>query len=178
MLKLFLGDITTLDVEAVVNAANSELAGGGGVDGAIHRAAGKTLIQECLKIRQERGKVSAGQAVSTGAGEMKAKFVIHAVGPFYLGGLKGEDKNLRGAYLSSLEEADRLGVSSLAFPAISTGVYFYPQMKAAPIAVEAVKDYLNEKRNTSIKLIVFALYSRGAYEIYDHLFDSLSSLSR
>lgn len=169
-LEIVLGDITQLDVDAVVNAANSRLAGGGGVDGAIHRAAGRALDAECTTITRLRGRIPTGQAVATGAFGMRAKHIIHAVGPVYRGD-GGDEELLRSAYQSSLAVADSLGVASIAFPAISTGAYGYPARGAAEVAVNAVIDYLQENPGTALANILFVLFDEGSFEIYRRLFD-------
>jgi O-acetyl-ADP-ribose deacetylase len=160
ILSLVEGDITEEETDAIVNAANSRLAGGGGVDGAIHRAGGPSIMQECRKI----GGCPTGQAVITAAGNLKAKYVIHAVGPVYQGGTKGESALLKGAYLESLKLASSKKLKSVAFPAISAGVYGYPLNEAAHIALKTFIDYLKE--NADIALVRFVLFGRKTYEIF------------
>jgi O-acetyl-ADP-ribose deacetylase (regulator of RNase III) len=141
-LSTIVADITTLSVDAVVNAANSSLLGGGGVDGAIHRAGGPSILQECKKIVSEIGRLPAGEAVITTAGNMPSKHVIHTVGPVWYGGKKNEPAILRNAYTNSLKTAARHGVKTVAFPSISTGIYGYPVSRAASVAVSAVVDFV------------------------------------
>ena len=160
ILSLVEGDITKEETEAIVNAANSRLAGGGGVDGAIHRAGGSSIMQECRKI----GGCPTGQAVITTAGNLKAKYVIHAVGPVYQDGAKGEAALLKSAYLESLKLVSSNKLKSVAFPAISTGVYGYPLNDAAHIALKTVTDYLRE--HADIELVRFVFFGRKTYEIF------------
>jgi len=159
-LVIALGDITNESTDAIVNAANSRLAVGGGVDGAIHRAGGPSIMQECRKI----GNCPTGKAVITTAGNLKAKYVIHTVGPVYRGGDKGEAELLKSAHLESLKLASANKVKSVAFPAISTGVYGYPVSEAAHIALKTTMDYLKE--HPDIKLVRFILFDNKTYEIF------------
>lgn len=159
-LVLVEGDITQEETEAIVNAANTRLAGGGGVDGAIHRAGGPSIMEECRKI----GGCPTGKAVITTGGNLKAKYVIHTVGPIYQGGNKGEAELLRSAHRESLKLASSKGIKSLAFPAISTGVYGYPVEEAARIALSTVIDYFRE--HTDIELVRFVLFGRKTYDIF------------
>jgi O-acetyl-ADP-ribose deacetylase (regulator of RNase III) len=142
-LELATGDITYEPTDAIVNAANSSLLGGGGVDGAIHRAAGPALLQECKRIREQRGPLPAGQAVSTSGANLKARYVIHTVGPVWQGGTRNEPQVLESCYCHALEEASRRACSSVSFPSISTGAFGYPVEAAARIAVQAVADILH-----------------------------------
>jgi O-acetyl-ADP-ribose deacetylase (regulator of RNase III) len=160
LLALVQGDITGEETDAIVNAANSRLKGGAGVDGAIHRAGGPSIMDECRKI----GGCPAGQAVITTGGNLKAKYVIHTVGPLYQGGTSGEADLLQSAYLSSLRLAAAKGLKSIALPAISTGVYSYPLAEAAHIALKTAVDYL--RKNTDIDLVRFVLYDRRTYDIF------------
>jgi O-acetyl-ADP-ribose deacetylase (regulator of RNase III) len=159
-LILIEGDIIKEETDAIVNAANSRLIPGGGVDGAIHRAGGKAIAAECRRI----GACPTGQAVITTAGNLKAKFVIHTVGPIYQGGTEGEKKLLKSAYLKSLCLAEEKGLESLSFPAISTGVYGYPPDEAAFIALKTAIDFL--KKKTPIKLVRFVLFGLPMYDIF------------
>jgi len=160
ILEFVEGDITNQDTEAIVNAANSGLRGGGGVDGAIHRAGGPKIMEECRRI----GGCPTGHAVITTGGRLKARYVIHAVGPVYHGGNKGEAEDLAGAYLTSLKIASEKGIKSVAFPSISTGAYGYPINEAARIAIKTVIDYLKE--HPEIELVRFVLFGTDAYNAY------------
>ena len=159
-LSLIQGDITLQETDAVVNAANTRLAGGAGVDGAIHATGGPSIMAECRKI----GGCPTGQAVITAGGNLKARFVIHTVGPVYQGGGSGEAAQLKSAYLESLKLASARGLKSLAFPAISTGVYAYPLEEAARIALITVMDYIGE--HSDLELVRFVLFSRKMYDIF------------
>ncbi len=168
-LELVQGDITRQQVDAIVNAANAQLAGGGGVDGAMHRAAGATLMQE-TRTRYPQG-CKTGDAVATSAGELRAKFVFHAVGPVWRGGYHGEPKLLASAYRRCLELAVENGCESIAFPAISTGVYGYPMDLAADVALRAARDFLMEKGKP--KLVRFVLFDGGSYGAFARVLESL-----
>lgn len=165
LLELAQGDITREETDAIVNAANSSLLGGGGVDGAIHRAAGPALLDECRKVRDRRGSLPPGQAVLTGGGNLKAKFVIHTVGPVWNGGNVNEPQILESCYCNSLEEANRKGCLSVSFPSISTGAFGYPVELAAPIALRAVAGMLREPR--SVTRVRFVLFDGGTHSAYD-----------
>ncbi len=154
------GDITQEEVDAIVNAANRSLLGGGGVDGAIHRAGGPSILAECRKI----GGCQTGQAAITGGGNLKATYVIHTVGPVWHGGSANEEQLLRNAYQNSLREADENGVKSIAFPSISTGAYSYPIDQAAHVALKAVRDSLDE--HSHVQEVRFVLYSQSDLQIY------------
>ena len=159
-LALVEGDITNESTDAIVNAANTRLAGGAGVDGAIHRAGGPSIMAECRKI----GGCPTGQAVITTGGNLKAKYVIHTVGPVYQGGSRGEAELLKSAHLESLKLASVKKLRSIAFPAISTGVYGYPVNEAAQIALKTAIDYLKE--HSDIELVRFVLFGRKTYDIF------------
>ncbi|MDR3341565.1 MAG: O-acetyl-ADP-ribose deacetylase [Treponema sp.] len=166
------GDITTLHVDVIVNAANSSLMGGGGVDGAIHRAAGPELLAECRTIAAARGSsrggaCPTGEAVITGAGRLPCKRVIHTVGPVWHGGGQGEPGLLAACYRKSLLLAEQEGRTSIAFPNISTGVYGYPKEQAAEIALASVKQTLLE--TPGIKKVIFVCFDRENYELYASL---------
>lgn len=165
-IKLIKGDITTLEVDAIVNAANSSLLGGGGVDGAIHRAGGPKILEECMLIRNRQGGCRTGEAVITSAGRLKAKYVIHTVGPVWQGGMKNEDELLRNAYRNSLTLAEENNIHTIAFPNISTGIYGFPKQKAAEIAVNEVK--LFNGGNTPIE-VIFCCFDSENYDIYSEL---------
>jgi len=160
-LELVQGDITEQEVDAIVNAANSRLAGGGGVDGAIHRAGGPEIMEECRRV----GRCPTGGAVATGAGRLKARWVIHAVGPVYRGGKGGERDLLAGAYQSSLDLAAELGAGSVAFPSISTGAYGYPIREASTVALGTVMDFIKAEPGR-LGLVRFVLFSHGDYRAY------------
>jgi O-acetyl-ADP-ribose deacetylase (regulator of RNase III) len=164
LLELVEGDITREETDAIVNAANSSLLGGGGVDGAIHRAAGPALLEQCRKILDQRGSLPAGKAVITGGGNLKARFVIHTVGPVWNGGKVNEPQILESCYCNSLEEANRKGLISVSFPSISTGAFGYPTHLAAPVALRAVAGLLHEPR--SVTLARFVLFDRDTHSIY------------
>lgn len=164
------GDITVMAVEAIVNAANSSLMGGGGVDGAIHRAGGPAILAECRQIRSTlyvQG-LPAGDAVATGGGRLRAKYVIHTVGPVWHGGHSGESELLSSCYRRSLEEAEKLKLKTIAFPAISTGVYGYPRELAALVSYNAVKEYFKEEKPAGAKLekVFFVFFSSQGAETF------------
>jgi O-acetyl-ADP-ribose deacetylase len=163
-LKIIRGDITFQATDAIVNAANSSLMGGGGVDGAIHRAGGPAILEECRRIVERQGGLPAGQAVMTTAGNMKARYVIHTVGPVWRGGSEGEAETLASAYRESLKTAEANKLSSISFPSISTGAYGYPVEKAARVALQTVKTFLTKA--DSIKEAVFVLHDAHSYEAY------------
>lgn len=160
VLELVEGDITQQDTEAIVNAANEQLRVGGGVDGAINRAGGPKIQEEARKI----GYCPTGQAVITTGGNLKARYVIHAVGPIYRDGHHGEPELLASAYRESLKLASAKGISTIAFPSLSTGVYGYPVKDAAKIALKTVKDYL--KDHPEIKLVRFVLFGKHTYQTF------------
>lgn len=161
-IELVLGDITEQDADAIVNAANRSLAGGGGVDGAIHRRGGPEILEQCMRIRREQHPegLPTGQAVATTAGRLPAKWVIHTVGPVYA---KTRDRSaeLASCHIESLRVADELGARTVAFPAISTGVYGYPLEEAAPVAVDAVRG-----ARTNVEEVRFVLFDERAFRAF------------
>lgn len=165
--RLERGDITRIPVDAIVNAANSALAGGGGVDGAIHRAGGPTLMQELDAIRKREGGCPTGSAVVTGAGQLSAKFVFHAVGPVFKDGRHGEPELLASCYRTCLKLAVEHRARSISFPAISTGIYGYPVDQAAEIAVREVSSFLQD--STPIDAVVFVVFDAAAERAYKRL---------
>ncbi|MBI3679627.1 MAG: O-acetyl-ADP-ribose deacetylase [Acidobacteria bacterium] len=165
MLHLVQGDITQVPVDAISNAANAALRGGGGVDGAIHRAGGEAIMAELDVIRAEQGGCPTGSAVATTAGRLPATYVFHAVGPIY-SGAKRDAEMLASCYRRCLELADERQVKRISFPSISTGVYGYPLDEAAPIAVGTVADWL-ANRETSVEEAIFVLFDRRTLEAYE-----------
>ena len=165
-ISLLQGDITTLAVDAIVNAANTSLLGGGGVDGAIHRAGGPKILAECMVIRNKQGGCKTGEAVITSAGNLKARFVIHTVGPVWNGGVHDEASLLRNAYENSLKLATAYAVRTIAFPNISTGIYHFPKDKAAMIAIEAVKNF---EMPTSLDEVIFCCFDDENFLLYEKL---------
>lgn len=163
------GDITTLKVDAIVNAANSSLMGGGGVDGAIHRKGGPQILEECKIIRREQGECKTGNAVYTSAGNLPAKYVIHTVGPIWDGGKNDEPQLLSQCYINSLSIAEKLEIKSIAFPNISTGVYRFPKEQAAQIAIRSVKEFI--EKGTPIEEIIFVCFDDDNYSIYTELLE-------
>jgi len=161
------GDITLIEADAIVNAANSSLLGGGGVDGAIHRAAGKKLKEECRTL----GGCTTGNAKITGGYDLKSTYVIHTVGPVWQGGGANEKILLRNCYLNSLRIASEKGLKTIAFPSISTGAYGYPIREASSIAVSTVLEYL--KNDNSFDEIIFVCFNNADYEIYSELLSQL-----
>lgn len=163
--EVVLGDITKVNTDAIVNAANNSLLGGGGVDGAIHRAAGKALLAECRTL----GGCETGQAKVTKAYDLPCKIVIHTVGPIWRGGNKNEAKLLESCYVNSIEEAVKNGAKSVAFPSISTGIYGYPIEKAAVIACTTVKLMLEKYPEDVINKVVFVCFGKEVFDKYKEL---------
>jgi O-acetyl-ADP-ribose deacetylase (regulator of RNase III) len=159
------GDITRETVDAIVNAANSSLMGGGGVDGAIHRAGGPVILEECQKIVAKQGQLPTGRAVITTGGNLPARYVIHTVGPVWRGGNHGEPTLLAGAYTESLKLAAQNNLATIAFPSISTGVYGYPVDKAARVALQMVADFL-KTAPYKLKEVTLVLFDTRTLEAY------------
>lgn len=166
-IELIKGDITKIEADAIVNAANSSLLGGGGVDGAIHRAGGKQILDACIEIRNRQGKCKTGEAVVTTAGNLPAKYVIHTVGPVWNGDEEKCSKLLANCYQNSLKLAENLGLKIIAFPNISTGVYRFPKELAGKIAVEEVKNFKSE----ILEKVIFVCFDEENEEIYRRLLD-------
>jgi O-acetyl-ADP-ribose deacetylase (regulator of RNase III) len=164
-ISLIQGDITKQATDAIVNAANPSLMGGGGVDGAIHWAGGPAILEECKQIVAKQGRLPTGKAVITTGGNLRAKYVIHTVGPIWHGGNKNEAELLASAYRESLKVAAENKLASISFPSISTGAYGYPVGEAARIAVSTVVSFL-QKQATSVKEVVFVLFDSRTYESY------------
>jgi O-acetyl-ADP-ribose deacetylase (regulator of RNase III) len=171
VIELVIGDITRQRVDAIVNAANSTLLGGGGVDGAIHRAGGPLILEECRAIRAVRGECPTGEAVLTGGGGLPARYVIHAVGPVWRGGDQGEPALLASCYRNALRIAAEVGFQTVAFPSISTGIYGYPLERAAPTAIATVAAFLSLETLAPSRVrfvlfdpVTFATYA-GALEV-------------
>ena len=167
MISVKQGDITTMTTDAIVNAANSSLLGGGGVDGAIHRKGGPQILEECKAIRNKQGGCATGEAVITSGGMLPAKFVIHTVGPVWHGGNKNEKELLASAYLNSLKLAEEKQLSSIAFPNISTGVYGFPKQQAAEIAISTVNQFMKNAMN--VKEVIFVCYDEENFKLYQLL---------
>jgi O-acetyl-ADP-ribose deacetylase (regulator of RNase III) len=163
-IEIIRGDITKQKTDAIVNAANSSLMGGGGVDGAIHRAGGPAILEECKKIIAKQGGCPTGEAVITTGGNLPAKFVIHTVGPVWNGGKKGESEKLSNCYINSLQVAVENGLNTIAFPNISTGVYGYPKKQAAEIALKTVSEFL--RVNSSITKVYFVCFDEENFKLY------------
>lgn len=164
-IELKKGDITLQETEGIVNAANSSLLGGGGVDGAIHRKGGPAILEACRAIRNRQGKCKVGEAVITTAGELPAQYVIHTVGPVWNEGKMKEAEKLRNCYLNPLRLAEEYQLTSIAFPNISTGIYRYPKEKAAEVAIAAVREF----EANSLKRLLFICFDVENYRIYDSL---------
>jgi O-acetyl-ADP-ribose deacetylase (regulator of RNase III) len=171
VLKLMVGDITKIAADAIVNAANSALAGGGGVDGAIHRAGGPSIMRELDVIRARDGGCPTGSAVATGAGLLAAQFVFHAVGPVYRDGRCGEPELLASCYRTCLALAEQHAIQTIAFPSISTGAYGYPIRDAAQIALAETTRHLRME-TSAVSQVVFLLFSDADYKVYASALDA------
>lgn len=167
-MELMRGDITTVAVDVIVNAANTSLLGGGGVDGAIHRKGGPAILEECRRI----GRCKTGNAVITTGGNLPARYVIHTVGPVWNGGSRGEPELLARAYRNSLRVADERGLTSIAFPSISTGAYRYPIEQAARIALDTVTEHL--RAGGSLRRVVFVLFTEDDLAVYQRILSDVS----
>jgi len=165
-LALLQGDIVKVQADAIVNAANSALAGGGGVDGAIHRAGGPSIMQACREI----GGCQTGSAVATTAGRLPAKYVFHAVGPIYRGNPEDE-RLLKSAYQSCLDLAEQYKIESIAFPSLSTGIYGYPLHLAAPLALRTITEHV--KKPTSLKQVIMVLYGDSSYQAFEDALENI-----
>lgn len=170
-IKVIKGDITTIEVDVIVNAANSSLLGGGGVDGAIHRRGGPQILEECRQIRNRQGGCKTGEAVYTSAGTLPAKYVIHTVGPVWNGGEVNERELLASSYRNSLQIADSLEARSVAFPNVSTGIYRFPKKEAAIIALNTIEEFL-ETENKGIEKVICVCFDDENYYIYKDILES------
>lgn len=166
ILELLKADITEIQVDAIVNAANTSLLGGGGVDGAIHRKGGKAILDECIQIRNKQGGCKTCEAVITTAGNLPSKYVIHTVGPVWNGDKEEKSKLLADCYKNSLNLAIQNGIKTIAFPNISTGIYHFPKDKAAEIAIRTVKDF---ERISEIEKVIFVCFDDENYQIYKNI---------
>jgi O-acetyl-ADP-ribose deacetylase len=164
ILEILRGDITKVAADAIVNAANTSLLGGGGVDGAIHRAGGPAILEDCRRIIARQGGCKTGEAVITTAGNLPAKYVIHTVGPVWNGGNNKEAEKLAACYANSLQLAVENNAGSIAFPNISTGIYHFPKEKAAAIAVKTVRNFLQQ--TTVITKVIFVCFDKENYNLY------------
>lgn len=165
VLRLITGDITKIRVDAMVNAANSQLRGGGGVDGAIHRAGGPGIMRELEQIRDSTGSCPTGSAVITSAGALPAQYVFHAVGPVYQDGNHGEPDQLASCYRTCLKLAEERGVRTISFPAISMGAYGYPPAEAAEIAIRTISEHLRNPES-GLREVLFVLWDQISYDVH------------
>ncbi len=173
-LSLIRGDITAQETDAIVNAANSSLMGGSGVDGAIHRAGGPQILEECKRIIAQIGHLPTGEAVITTGGNLKARHVIHTVGPVWHGGKSGEPQLLASSYRESLKLAVENGLKSISFPSISTGAFGYPLKEASKVAVGTVMEFL--KADSSLEVVVFVLFDQATFAAYSQALQELAGL--
>ena len=171
-IEVIIGDITRIEVDAIVNAANSSLMGGGGVDGAIHRAGGPAILEDCKKIVARQGGCKTGDAVITTGGNLPARHVIHTVGPVWNGGERREQEKLADCYRNSLRLAEENNCATIAFPNISTGIYHFPKDKAAAIAVSTVAEYLIKKK--SFQKVIFVCFDPENFRFVQAELDKLS----
>lgn len=171
-IKLLQGDITKVGVDAIVNAANVSLMGGGGVDGAIHRAGGPAILEACREIRARQGKCPTGEAVITTAGVLPAKYVIHTVGPVWQGGGSDEAENLYRCYQNSMALAEKYELTSIAFPNISTGVYGYPKAKAAEVALQAIKTYRSDHPGSTLQEVLLVCFDEENHTLYSRMLNA------
>ena len=166
------GDITEISIEAIVNAANSSLLGGGGVDGAIHKKAGPKLLEECIKIRNKQGGCKTGESVVTGAGDLDAEYVIHTVGPVWNGGKGNVISLLSSCYETVLDLCVENEVKKVAFPNISTGIYKFPKMEACKIAIDTIKNYKNKSQIDTIVFVCYDVENLRVYQQYMREFEN------
>ncbi|GEM56669.1 O-acetyl-ADP-ribose deacetylase [Flavobacterium branchiophilum NBRC 15030 = ATCC 35035] len=169
-IQLIKGDITTIEVDAIVNAANSSLLGGGGVDGAIHRIGGKQILEECIAIRNKQGGCNTGEAVITKAGNLPSKYVIHTVGPVWNGDKEEKKLLLENCYRNVLELAVSNHIKTIAFPNISTGIYHFPKDKAAKIAINTVSNFIQKDK---IEEVIFVCFDEENFNIYKEVLVSI-----
>jgi O-acetyl-ADP-ribose deacetylase len=170
-IEVIQGDITKIKAEAIVNAANTSLLGGGGVDGAIHRAGGKAILEDCYKIRERQGGCKTGEAVITTGGNLPAKYVIHTVGPVWSkSNSEKAEQLLANAYRNSLKVAIDKGVETIAFPNISTGIYHFPKPEAAEIAIKTITDFI--ANNAALKQVIFVCFDDENYRLYQNLLET------
>lgn len=165
-IQVIKGDITTIETDAIVNAANTSLLGGGGVDGAIHRKGGAKILEECIVIRNKQGGCNVGEAVITSAGNLPSKYVIHTVGPVWNGDKEEKKKLLENCYQNCLELAVENNIKTIAFPNISTGIYHFPKDKAATIAIETVSNFTQKDK---IDDVVFVCFDEENYDLYQKI---------
>ena len=170
-IALFKGDITTLEVDVIVNAANRYLKGGGGVDGVIHRKGGKKIGEECRLLLQQRKEGTTGQVYITTGGHLQCSYIFHAVGPIWMGGTQEEELFLQRCYMHCFDMAFEKKVKSIAFPCISTGAYSFPKNRAARVAITEAVRFVSSMAGQTIEQIVFSIYDEVSYAIYDQLLE-------